>query len=66
MNDYSMSEDVFRQRALEEDGCMISSVGAGLVNAMKFDDVRVALTDEQRRFVQGKIQEGQLDASPSS
>ena len=46
MNDYSMSEDIFRQRALEEDGCMISAIGAGLVNAMKFNDAHVSLTDE--------------------
>ena len=34
MTDYSMSDDLFRLRAGEEDGCMISSVGAGLARAM--------------------------------
>jgi len=28
MNDYSMSDDLFRQWALEEDGCVITVVGA--------------------------------------
>ena len=60
MNDYAMSDDLFRQRALEEDGCMITAVGAGLVKAMNFERVNVSLNEEQRRFVQGKIQEGQF------
>ena len=60
MNDYAMSDDLFRQRALEEDGCMITAVGAGLVKAMNFDGVNVSLSQEQRRFVQGKIQEGRF------
>ena len=60
MNDYAMSDDLFRQRALEEDGCMITAVGAGLVKAMNFEGVNVSLNEEQRRFVQGKIQEGQF------
>ena len=37
MNNYPMSDDLFRQRALEEDGCMITAIGAGLVKAMNFD-----------------------------
>ena len=60
MNDYLMCDDLFRRRALEEDGCMITAVGAGLVRAMNFDRVSVSLTEQQRRFVQGKIQEGQF------
>ncbi len=60
MNDYAMSDDLFRQRALEEDGCMITAVGAGLAKEMTFDGVNVSLNEEQRRFVQGKIQEGQF------
>lgn len=60
MNDYSMSDDLFRQRALEEDSSMITAVGAGLAKAMNFDGVSVSLTEQQRRFVQGKIQEGQF------
>ena len=60
MNDYAMSDDLFRQRALEEDGCMITAVGAGLAKAMNFDGVNVSLSQEQRRFVQGKIQEGRF------
>ena len=60
MNDYSMSDDVFRQRALEEDGCMVTAIGAGLAKAMNFDGVSVSLNEEQRRFVQGKIQEGRF------
>ena len=46
MNDYAMSDDLFRQRALEEDGCMITAVGAVLVKAMNFEGVNVSL--EQR------------------
>ena len=34
MKDYSMSDEVFLLRALEEDGCMISAVGIVLVKAM--------------------------------
>ena len=60
MNDYEMSDDLFSQRALEEDGCMITAVGAGLVKAMNFEGVNVSLSEEQRRFVQGKIQEGRF------
>ena len=60
MNAYAMSDDLFRQRALEEDGCMITAVGAGLAKAMNFDGVNVSLSQEQRRFVQGKIQEGRF------
>ena len=60
MNDYAMSDDLFRQRALEEDGCMITAVGAGLVKTMNFDEVSVSLNEEQRRFVQGKIKEGRF------
>ena len=60
MNDYSMSDDVFRQRALEEDGCMVTAIGAGLGKAMNFDGVSVSLNEEQRRFVQDKIQEGRF------
>jgi putative addiction module CopG family antidote len=39
---------------------MITAVGAGLVKATNCDGVSVSLTEEQRRFVQGKIQEGQF------
>ena len=60
MNNYSMSDDVFRQRALEEDGCMVTAIGSGLVKAMNFDGVSVSLNEEQRRFVQDKIQEGRF------
>ena len=60
MNDYAMSDDLFCQRALEEDGCMITAVGTGLVKAMNFEGVNVSLSKEQRRFVQGKIQEGRF------
>jgi len=60
MNDYAMNDDLFRQRALEEDGCMITAVGAGLVKAMNFEGVNVSLSEEQHRFVQGKIQEGRF------
>ena len=60
MNDYAMSDDLFRQRALEEDGCMITAVGIGLAKAMNFEGVNVSLSEEQRRFVQGKLQEGRF------
>ena len=50
MNDYSMSDDLFRQRALEEDSCMIAAVGAGLVRAMNFDGGSVSLSEQQRRL----------------
>ena len=60
MNDYLMSDDLFHQRALEEDGCVITAIGAGLAKAMNFDEVNVSLTEEQRRFIQGKIQEGEF------
>ena len=60
MNDYAMSDDLFRQRALEEDGCMITAVGIGLTKAMNFEGVNVSLSEEQRRFVQGKLQEGRF------
>lgn len=33
-DDYRMSDDLFRLRACEEDGCMISAFGAGLAGAM--------------------------------
>ena len=56
MNEYEMSDEVFRQRALEEDGCVISSAGTGLVNAMNCEEVSLSLTEKQ--LVQGKIQEG--------
>jgi hypothetical protein len=39
MNDYSMSDDLFRQRALEEDGCVITALGSELVKAMNFGGV---------------------------
>jgi hypothetical protein len=39
MNDYSMSDDLFRQRALEDDGCVITVVGSELAKAMNFDGV---------------------------
>lgn len=57
MNDYQMSDDLFRQRALEEDACMITAVGAGLVQAENSEGVNVSLNEEQRRFVRGKIQD---------
>ena len=60
MTDYSMSEDLFRKRAGEEDGCMISAVGAGLARAMSSAAVNVSLTEAQQRFVRGKIQAGQF------
>ena len=63
MNEYAMSDDLFRQRALEEDGCMITAVGAVLVKAMNFEGVNVSLSKEQRRFVQGKIQEGRFSSA---
>lgn len=63
MNDYSMSDDVFRQRALEEDGCEVTAIGAGLVKAMNFDGVSVSLNEDQRRFIQGKIQEGRFQSA---
>ena len=56
MNEYEMSDEVFRQRALEEDGCVISSAGTGFVNAMNGEEVSLSLTEKQ--LVQGKIQEG--------
>ncbi len=55
-----MSGGLFRQRALEEDGCMVTAIGAGLVKAMNFDGVSVSLSAEQRRFVEGKSQEGRF------
>jgi antitoxin ParD1/3/4 len=63
MNDYSMSDDVFRQRALEEDGCVVTAIGAGLVKALNFDGVSVSLNEDQRRFIQGKIQEGRFQSA---
>ena len=39
---------------------MITAVGAGLLKAMSFEGVNVSLSEEQRRFVQGKIQEGRF------
>ena len=60
MNDYSMSDDLFRQRAIEEDGCAITAVGRDLAKAMNFEGVNVSLNEEQRRFVRGKIQKGQF------
>ena len=60
MNDYSMNDVLFRQRALEEDGCMVTAIGTGLAKAMVFDGVSVSLSTEQRRFVLGKIQEGRF------
>jgi hypothetical protein len=56
MNDYSMSDNLFRQRALEEDGCVITALGSELVKAMNFGGASVSLTEEQRHFVQGKSQ----------
>lgn len=60
MTNYSMSDDLFRIRAGEEDGCMISAVGAGLVRTMSSVAINVSLNEEQQRFVQGKIQAGQF------
>ena len=61
MTDYSMSHDLFRLRAGEEDGCMISAVGAGLARAMNSAAaVNVSLNEQQQRFVQGKLQAGQF------
>lgn len=60
MTNYSMSDDLFRMRAGEEDGCMISAVGAGLVRTMSSVAINVSLNEEQQRFVQGKIQAGQF------
>lgn len=54
MNDYSMSDDLFRQRALEEGGCVITAVGSGLATAMNFDGGSISLNEEKRCFVQGK------------
>ena len=48
MIDYSMSEDLFRQRACEEDGCMISALGSGLARAMGSARVNVSLTEEEQ------------------
>jgi hypothetical protein len=56
VNDYSMSDDLFRQRALEEDGCVITALGSQLVKAMNFDGVSPSPTEEQPSFVQGKVQ----------
>lgn len=55
MTDYSMSDELFQKRAGEEDGCMISAVGVGLVRAMSSVAVNVSLNEAQQRFVQGKI-----------
>lgn len=62
MNDYSMTDELFRQRALEEDGCMITAVGTGLTRAMNSSGVNVSLNEEQRRFIHGKIQDGQFQS----
>ena len=58
MTDYSMSDELFLKRAAEEDGCMISAVGAGLVRAVGSVAVNVSLNEAQQRFVQGKILAG--------
>lgn len=61
ITDYSMSDALFRLRAGEEDGCMIGAVGAGLAREMNSAPrVSVALNEEQRRYVQGKLQAGQF------
>lgn len=59
MTDYSMSDELFLKRAGEEDGCMISAVGAGLARAMSSVAVNVSLNEAQQGFVQGKILVGQ-------
>ena len=42
---------------------MITAVGIGLAKAMNFEGVNVSLSKEQRRFVQGKIQEGRFSSA---
>lgn len=60
MTDYSMSDELFLKRAGEEDGCMISAVGAGLARTMSSVAVNVSLNEAQQRFVQSKILAGQF------
>jgi len=63
MTDYSMSDGLFRLRAGEEDGSMISAVGAGLARAMNSTGaVNVSLNEQQQRFVQGKLLAGQFQS----
>jgi hypothetical protein len=54
MKDYSMSDDLFRQRAIEEDGCMITAVGAGLASAMDTSAVNVSLHQRTAPLVPGE------------
>lgn len=53
MNEYTMSEEVFLQRAIEEDCCMIAGAGSDLLKALHGSETATSANILQHRPVQG-------------